>query len=279
MTWPIVNIGGIDYYHFTGDIDIPVEPSSGVAALYLRPAGGSAGAGIPAIEQGAPGLPANLDTTVTFTELAAGDSTAAAWSLEQITPPSGSTPGLYRFHGSLHKGAQGDPGDTVLTPSDYTGHAPGKTLVINSAGTAFIVETPKVGDRYLPASISNTSSGNSNSTLCAVSVPSQDFDWRPEVHGYTIVTKTGANVVVDLIARLNTETSGNIVGICHGLGGTERLHLTPGPEATPAAADYDKVVAGAAAVIYLRTEQHSGSDSYTTSNTTTRCWVKVNPIP
>jgi hypothetical protein len=104
-----------------------------------------------------------------------------------------------------------------------------------------------------------------------------DFDWRPIVSGYCVVTGTGTNVKTDLIARINS-IGGNDIGRCPGITSTERLTLSSGPPAGSADA-WDRILAGTTATIYLRVERQSGSDTFTTSNTTTRFRVKADPVP
>lgn len=273
MSWPLTEDG--QYYEFEGDILIPVDPSSGVAQLILRPQGGI-GVGVPAIESGDDGVPPEL-STITVTELAYDDPTpaSAAWTLSDPGPPP-----VYTLALSLHSGQPGADGDTVLDVTDFGTPLPYQILVVNEAADDLIYATQKVGDRYVPASIANTPSGNASYTLCAVSVPAQDFAWRPHVSGQCIVTGTGADVVVDVVARLNSATSGNIVGTAFGVAGQNPPPhvLSAGPP--PASNDsYDKVAANATATIYLRAERRSGTDTFTTNNSTTSFCVRVCPVP
>jgi hypothetical protein len=180
----------------------------------------------------------------------------------------------------LHKGEPGADGTTSISLSSITGTATYKKLIqVNSAATGFEYTAQKVGDSYYPASIASTPSGNPAYTLCSIGVAAQAFDWRPQVAGYTIITGTGTNVTVDLIARLNDAAAGNIVGRCPGVTSTERLILSEAGAPPGSADSYDKVAAGAAVTIYLRAERQTGTDTFTTSNTTTRFKVKVNPVP
>lgn len=276
MSWPTTTDG--QYYIFDGQVLMPVDPQTGAPILMLRPQGGM-GQGIPAVADGPPGQPATFSTTVNFTELAWDDPTTASMSLEELTPPTETTAGVYQITGSLHAGHPGVDGNTVLDPGDFDNPLPKKYPAINSAGTGFELVTPKVGDRHVPVSINNTTAGTANQTLAVVSLPSYDFDWRPVVEGQCVVTGTGTNVSVDLFARLNNETGGSIVGRCFGTGGTkERLVLSAAPPAN-SSATYDKVVAGETATIYLRVEKQSGSDSYTTNAATTSFCVRVQPVP
>ncbi len=233
--------------------------------------------GFPALVKGDTGDPATLDSVVNLTALASTDATADSASFTDLGG------GVFQLNLVLHKGPTGAAGSsgTIAGASDLSGSAAvGKIPVVTGTGpTAFAYATQKVGDRWIPASISNTTSGNPLSTLCPVGVPAQDFDWRPHVEGYTVVTGTGANVQVDLIARLNG-TSGNIVGRATSVAGQfpPPLVLSSGPPAG-SADSYDKVLAGNAATIYLRAERQSGSDTFTTSGSTTGFCVEVRPVP
>lgn len=276
MSWPTTADGL--WYLFEGQILMPVDPSTGMAQLILRPQGGI-GVGIPPVANGDDGVPPELQATVAFTELAYDDPTAASMSWTLVSP---GPPPVYALTAALHAGAPGADGTTSIDLDSIGGTAAaGELIKVNAGADGFDYTFEKVGDRYVPATINSTAQGNANSTLATVSVTARNFDWRPEVFGYTVVTKTGAgSAVVDLVARLNTEGSGNLVGYCSGTNVTtaERLFLVPCPPAGSNDA-FDKVLAGNAATLYLRTEQQSGADSYTTSNTTTRFCVRVCPVP
>jgi len=278
MAWPKDPSG--EWYQFDGEILIPVNPASGSAILYLRPTGGMA-QGIPAVEKGDPGLPPTIDTAINYTLLAYNDPTPGAASWTVITPPSENAAGSYKLNLSVHEGPPGADGTTTLTTASVSGTAVYKKIPqINAAGTGFEYTSQKAGGRHYPATIANTAAGNSNSTLAVVSIAAgtYDFDYRVEVEAQTIVTATGPNCSVDLVARLNGETGGNDIGRCFGMGGTkERLTIVGGCEAG-VADGWDKVSAGNGCTVHVRTEQQTGSDTYSTSATTTRVVVKVRPV-
>ena len=278
MTWPKTDDGL--WYIFDGEIKIPVEPSTGAPILLLRPSGG-VGQAIPAVDAGAPGKHAELSTTINFTELAYDDPTPAGASFTTITPPTDSVAGVYRLNLTLHEGAPGASGTTTIVPSTYGTAIARKILIVDPANTAqFILASQRVGGRHYPVSIANAASGDTNKTLATVAIPAgtYDFDYRVEVEAQTIVTGTGANVSVDLVARLNDETGGNDIGRGFGIGGTkDRLIIAGGAAANPADG-WDRVTAGSGCTVYVRTEKQSGSDNYTTSSATTRVKVTVLPI-
>lgn len=272
MSWPTTSDGL--WYLFEGQILIPVDPTTGAPIMYLRPQGGI-GVGIPAIADGAPGAAAVFQTGAqAFTELDPDDPTAASVIVTEVSP------GVYALSGALHGGAKGDDGTTSIDLASIGGTAAaGKLIKVNAGATGFDYMFEKVGDRYIPASIANTGAGNTNSTLAIIPLPNKNVDCRIVVEGCTIVTQNGgSNVVVDFLARLNNQTSGNVIAHCPGIGGTERLILTASPPAG-AADSFDKLPAGSGTVnVYVRTEQQSGANSYTTSNSTTRCAAWMIPI-
>lgn len=278
MSWPTTADG--QWYVFDGQILMPVNPSTGAPVLYLRPNGGI-GQAIPPVAQGDPGKHAEIDTVVNYTELAYNDPTPAGASFTTVTPPTDTTPGLYRLTMTVHAGSPGAAGTTTLTTSAIAGVPVYKKIPqVNASADGFEYVGQKVGGRHYPASINNTAAGNANSTLGVVSIAAgtYDFDYRVEVEAQTIVTTTGPNCSVDLVARLNGETGGNDIGRCFGIGGS-RDRLTIAGGFAPGNADgWDRVSAGNGCTVHLRTEQQSGSDQYTTSATTTRFKVTVRPV-
>lgn len=276
MSWPTTADG--QYYLFEGQVLMPVDPETGMAMVMLRPQGGI-GISIPAIEKGDPGQHAEIDETINFTALAPDDPTedSASWSV--VTPPTTSTPGKWKLNLALHKGEKGDDGDATWDPTDLEEYPePGYIPAVNSGADGFELVPQKVGDEYWPASITNSGTNDANTTLCTIAVPSQPFDWRPQVNAQTIVTEVSSDVSVDLIARLNGESAGNIVARCSGVGGTERLSVCSAPPAG-SADSFNKVLAGNSATIYIRVENQNGSGTYTTSSSTTRASVRVCPVP
>src|SRR5262245_98194 len=271
MSWPKTPDG--EYYVFEGIVYMPVDPSTGVAQLYLRPQGGMS-VGVPALETGPPGSPPTIETAINYTPLAWDDVTPSTASWTETAED------VYKLNLSTHDGRPGADGDTVLDPSDYDGILPGQMLIVDSAGTSFIPATPKVGDFYLPAIVKSTPSGNAAYTLAQIPIPAQQWPWRPIVFGTTTVVGTGPDVRVDLVARLNGESSGNIVGRGWGMAGQNPppLFLSGGsPVGQPDT--YNRVEAGVPATLFLRVERQSGADTFTTSNSNTSFAVKVNPVP
>ena len=276
-TWNTTTIDGVDYLVIdTAKFRVPLDwdASSNMFIAVAAPTGGLGN--FPALVKGDMGDPPTLDT-ISFTALDPEDPTpdSASWTE--------TSPGVYALTLVLHKGPKGDNGDTVITPSDFGTPIYKKIPVVNATLDDFELQTQLVGDRYVPGTLSNTPSGNPNWTLGAVSIPAQDFDWRPMPYGQCLIHQTNHDARVDLIARLNDETSGNIVGRGYGRAttGYESLDqivvLSGGPPAG-ASSTYDKVLAGYAVTVYLRAERQAGTSTYTTTADTTYFGVRVCPV-
>jgi hypothetical protein len=239
---------------------------------------------IPALVKGDPGLPASIDTNISFTSLAWDDPTSDSASFTLLTPATDTEPAVYRLALALHEGAPGaSAGIALLDASDLTGTAVdgyvlAKTTVSGDDLVTWVAQ--KVGDQYWPASISNTTgSDGQNRTLASLSIPAQPFDYRLRVFGQTIISGT-ANPRVDLIARLGNATSGDIIGRSFGVvGATPPPNVLVSGPPTGSSSDSGKVLAGNAATVFLRAEQQaSTTDAYTTSASTTSFMVEVAPI-
>jgi len=275
-TWTPVTIDGTDMVEIsTARFRVPVafNPSSRMFIAFADP--GSSLGNFPAIAKGDTGDAATLDTTVPLTMLDYGSPTPDSAALTALSPT------LWQLSLVLHKGAPGADGTSTLDPTAYGTPVSKKILIVNTTADGFIYQTQKVGDRYYPASVSAVTSGNANFTPAYVSIPAQDFDWRPRVSGGIVITGTGTDVAVDLIARLGDETGGAEVGRAFGLPGQNPPpHVLMAGPPPGASADSDRVAAGAGpTIVYLRTELQSGSDYYTTTTAQTRFCVKVDPIP
>lgn len=276
--WPTVTVGGKEYWLVDMQFRIAKEsdPNAQVPILIGTPNGGIAAVG--PLVKGDPGKHAELSTTINFTPLEPGDATPDSASFTVLTPPDDDTPGVWQLNLALHKGAKGEDGDTVLDPDDYDTPLAGQILVVNDAVDAFELRNQKVPTRHVPATLNNVPTGNANYTLGVVSIPAKTHDWRPLVLAHTIITGTGADVAVNLRARLNGETGGNIVAECRGLAGAkDRLTIV---SAIPAGSgdSFDKVTAGNSATVHLRTERASGADTYSTASGDTFFEVWAIPI-
>jgi hypothetical protein len=240
----------------------------------MLPPQGGMGVGIPAIANGDDGAAAALqEGPIAFTELAWDDPTDAGISVTEVSP------GLYALSGQLHGGAPGADGTVSFNLAGIGGSAAATKIVrVNAGATGFDFAYELVGERFIPTIINNTTAGIANQTLATVSIGAKNVDYRVRARGYQIVRQNGgADVLVDLYARLNGETGGNIVSRCQGLGGTERLVLSDAPP--PGSADsFDRVTAGNPATVYFRSEQRGGANNYTTSNSEAVFVVEILPI-
>lgn len=280
-TWNTTTINGVEYLVIdTAQFRVPLDfdPTSNVFIAVAAPTGGVGN--FPALVKGDPGKHAEIDADIDLIALEYNDPTPDGASWTTTTAPTDSVAGVYKLTITLHKGPPGTSGTMVLDPNDYGTPVYKKILAVNSSIDGFEYVSQKAGDLYLPASINSVPSGNASYTLAQVSIPGQGFDWRPTVYGQTIITGTGADVQVDLVARLNGEASGNIVGRAFGrAGATPPPHVLVSGSPAGSADSYNKVAAGAAATVHLRTERQTGADTYTTSSATSSFAVKVNPIP
>lgn len=274
--WNVTTINGNQYLVIdTAAFRIPLDwdPSSSMFIAVAAPNGGLGN--FPALIKGDTGDTPTFDSTIDLTVLEYDDPTADSATLTDLGG------NVYQAAITIHAGQPGATGTSTLDPSAYGTPLAGYLLTVNAAADDFVYRPQLIGDRYIPGSVNSTPAGNPLYTLAAVSVPAQPFDWRPVVSGQAIVTGTGnRNVTVNLLARLNSETAGNIVGQGFGSSGAPGLPivLSSGPPAG-SAATYDKVTAGSAAVIYLRAERQSGTDTFTTSASSTLFAVRVDPIP
>jgi hypothetical protein len=276
--WNQTTINGRDYIVIdTSRLLVPLDwdPSSNFFLAVGAPDGDITGLLSGFLAQGDPGTPATLDTAVNLTALDFTDATADSMSLTDLGG------GVYQINLTLHKGPTGATGasGTLHGASDLTGTDAAGKIIVSTVG-GFQYATQKVGDMYWPATITSVPSGNPGFTMCPVAVPALDFDWRPHINFGTTIIGTGTNVQVDVIARLNNATTGNIVGRGTSLAGQNPPPITmiSGPPAG-SADSYNKVLAGNAATIYMRTERQSGTDTYTAAATTTYCSVEVRPVP
>lgn len=275
--WNTATIDGKEYWVIeSAQFRVPKDwdPSSGMFIAVAAPTGGVGS--FNALAKGDTGDVPTIDTNINFTALEYADATADSASWTETSPD------VYQLSLALHKGAPGAAaGTTLIDAEDLTGTpVTGRIIVVNATADGFEYAVPKVGDRYIPATMNSTPSGNSTYTLCSVAIGVQGFDWRPEVSGYSVVTGTGPNVIVDLIARLNNETTGNEIGrATQPVSQYPATHVLSSGPPTGSADGYDKVLGNATATIYFRAERQSGSDTFTTSASTTRFKVRVCPVP
>ncbi len=251
-------------------------PGSGMYLMVAPPLGGVMG-GVSALAKGDQGFSPSLELS-SFIQLAHDDPTAASAALTLVVPGTETSAPVYGLDLALKGGAPGAPGAAVVSPGDYAEEPlTGQMLVVASGGTAFELAAQRFGRRYLPAAVSSAPGGTTAGyTMTQIEVGPQGFDWYPEPHGGCIVEGSSSNLLVDVVARLNSD-SGDVVGRGYGIAGQKiQLNLTPGANAG-SADSVGKVAGDATAVIYFRTEKQSGTATYSASNSTARYWVKVVP--
>lgn len=202
-----------------------------------------------------------------FEELAHNDPTPARMTLELLAEATATSGPVYTLDAALHGGTPGAPGAAIITPSDYGTPQYRQQLTVAPGEETFELTHPRVTGIHLPASISAAAGTTGEYTMTTFDVPAgtYNFDWMPIVRGNAITISTGANRV-DLIARLNGETTGDI--IARGIAMTATTYqpnLVAGVEAGTGI-----VSAGDAATVYVRTKWMSGASGYAASNTTAR---------
>jgi hypothetical protein len=276
--WTTTTIDGKEYLVIdTAKFRIPLDwdPSSNMFIAVAAPDGGLGS--FPGLVQGDPGPAPVIDTAINFTALPAGDPTPDSASWTKIST------NMYKLNLAVHAGPKGDAASFKLVDADDLAGTPtaGKIIVASGTSSGFEYAAQKVGDEYWPAMINNTPTGNSAYTLCQVSIPPQQFAWRPQVSGWCVISGTGSDVQVDLIARLNDQGAGKIMGRGRGRIGQNAdgfsTVLSSGPPAG-SPADYNKIAAGAAATIFLRAERQSGSQTFSTVGSATAFSVRVCPV-
>ena len=278
--WTSTTIDGKEYLVIdVAKFRIPMDwdPSSSMFIAVAAPDGGLGS--FPGLVQGDAGPAPVIETAINFTALAAGDPTpdSASWTSTATN--------TYRLNLALHKGEKGDPTAFNLVDADDLAGSrlAGRVIAVNSAANGYEYVAQRAGDEYWPASINNTPSGNSAYTLCQVSVDAQPWAWRPQVSGWCVVTGTGADVQVDLIARLNDQAAGKVLGrgrgkIGQNADGSPTVLSSGPPSGSPA--DYNKIAAGVGpTTIFFRAERQSGSNTFTTTGSATQFSVRVCPVP
>lgn len=270
------------WIYWRGEVRISktFDPTTQAAVIKLGPYGGTAI--IPALAKGDPGKHAQFDNVIPVTELEYDDPTPLSAFFETIVPGSDEVSPVYRLNLTQRKGAPAEAiPPVILDASDLDGVPLDGYILAKSVGSETVEFVPqRVGDQHWPATIPNTSGVNGqNRTLCQVSIPAQPFNYRLRVHGECQISGT-ANTRVNIYARLNNESSGDIVGRSSGqTGATPPTNVLVSGPAAGSASTVGLVYAGNAAVVYMRAEQQaSTTDPYTTSASTTSFMVEVCPV-
>jgi hypothetical protein len=271
--WSQTTINGEPYLVMPAILRVPLnwDPSSNVFVAVAPP--GVANASFPALADGPPGVTPTLALPINRTILEYTDPTPDSAAFVETSP------GVYQLNDTLHKGPPGADGTTTIDLSAYGTPIATQLLVVDPTATTLVYQYQKVGSRWIPATINPCPGGLVNFTMATVSVPAQNFDWRPRPRGYSVITGTGPNMQTDVVVRWNNETAGNIVGRATSVAGQypPPQTIVAGPPAG-SADTYDRVPAGQAATFYFRTERQSGTDYYTTTAAQSQYDVEVLPI-
>lgn len=275
----VVAIDGEEFYQWRTVLRVPKNwtPESGVF-IAVAPPGGIAN--FPAAIQGENGF-APAFRNVNLVELEPDDETVASAEWTLISAGSETVAPVYDLELTLHRGSSGDEGSlTILDADDITGTATaGYILRINGDGDGVEIVAARVGDMYWPTAVTTLSNASGNNAVCSVTIPSQPFAWRPCVEGQVTVSPDGADVQVDIVARLGA-TDGVVVARGLGLaGGNEQnLVFSPAPPVN-SSAGFGEVAAGVSKVVYIRAEQQgSGSDTFDTISGRALFSVRVEPL-
>jgi hypothetical protein len=244
------------------------DPENGAYVYFAKPLNGVTG--ISGLVKGDNGKHTEFQEAVDFTSLAYNDATASSMSVVEVTPGSDTVSQVVKLAVALHEGVPGADGTTSLDLDSITGtSATGKSIVVNASNDGFDYATLWTGGMHWPATVSETSAQTAGATLSTITVATNTYlsDWRPLILASTTINGSTTDVIVDIIARLNNATTGAVVGRGYGINGTnDKLVLNSGPDAG-ASSSVNKINAGDAATIYLRTEKQSGTATYSTSHT------------
>lgn len=265
----VVTIDNEEFFQWKTVLRIPKNwtPESGVF-IAVAPPGGIAN--FPAAAKGDPGL-TPVFRNIDVTELDNDDPSPMSAEFSIVTPGTATISPVYDLALTLRRGAPGASGTmTLLGASDLDDDpiADGyifavKDLGGGSYGAELVAQ--KVGDTYWPTTVTVLSNASGANALASVTIPSQLFPWRPVCHGQVELAPDGADVQVDLVARLGA-TNGPVVARGMGLAGGLRqiLDLSAAPPVN-STAGFGEVAAGESKVIYFRAEQvGSGLDTYDT---------------
>lgn len=234
---------------------------------------------IPALLKGDPGFAPSLELT-SDTILDADDPTEDSFAITLIAPATDVSGPVYGVDVVRHKGAKGDPGDATWDPTDLS-ETPlvGQIPAVAAGGTSFELVPQKLSSTYWPASITSVPTGTTAGyTMATVPIDPEPFDRLVSVEGTARVTGSSSSLVVDLVARIEDETAGAVVGRCYGLSGqTDRLILTDAPDAGASLASV-KIPANESWNVYFRTEKQSGSATYSALAAYSRFKVVTNAV-
>lgn len=265
------------------------NPDTGVAYLVLTPTGGVGT--LPFFATGDSGLPPVFDS-ITMEEVDPSNSLPSPNPVVTLVSAGGAGEAShYTMVFYVHSGATGATGaNTISTATDLaTSPALGSAtnsyiLVYDSTSKVWVPSAQKVGDVYIPASLSSTASGTTSPRqVSSVLVPAQPFDWRPRCFAQTVVSGS-SDTRVDLLALVNDPSSGDQVGYSKGIAGATpppNVLIPAAPAGSSVPGTYGVVSAGSAATVYLVAKQMApSSNSWSTpGDPDTTFWVEVAPVP
>lgn len=258
--------------------------STGVAHLLLTPSGGVGS--LPVLAQGDPGLPPVIDS-VTVTQIEAGVTPSPPkWTL--VSPGGAGVASHYTLEIEINRGATGPATSfTIAGATDLITGSPSDQQIIKWSATdgAFRYAAQLCGDTYSTQAFTSYSGNSTAATLATITVPAQQFNWRPRVAGSAIATGT-VNTHVDLVCRMDNATAGDQVGYGYGITGAGSAGIPDYPIQMNQAfgnaitGSYGVVAAGNSATFYMLAIQTAPTtDAWTVSNATCYFSVKVEPIP
>lgn len=289
--WREYTWDGVEGYLWDAKLFISKDynPETGVAMAFFAPPGGRAA--VPAMVKGDPGIPFTPGEGILVGELEWDDPTPVSLTWVLKTPGTDLVPAVYDYHYTQRKGAPGDPSeldfldasDLVGTPTvGYypawvadTGLAQGLTA---SGEEGAIWTPPPLGARRVAAGIPSTDNSNGVvRTLTYVQMPVSPVKTRLHCQGQSVVVGTGANVRVDLMARVGNGTNegnGDIIARTFG-----QIGATPQTLRLLDTVDYVIPAGVGPTTVYLRAERQAGADSFTTQGVTTTFVVDQIPAP
>lgn len=285
-----INGNNITITNATIEIINGANDESGVSYIIITPEGGTGQ--IPFMAQGLPGQPTLVD--ITLIQLPDGTPLPIPNPTKVIQDPGGAgLPAKYLYTFYLNAGPTGLTGSPSISGASDLAASPALgaptdkfTLVYRNSDGKFFLQAQKVGDRWIQSAIAATTfNSTSPRLLSTIAITGQPWDWYPEPFASTVVSGS-VDTRVDLVVRLNNQSSGDEVGFGKGFTGVNAIGIptvlipsSPSGSAVPGA--YGKVAAGAGANLYLRAEQKAGSSNSwsTPASPDTTFWVKVNPVP
>lgn len=273
--------GGTWFVIGLSELAFRIEEDGQLSSLFLAaasPQGGPARgvSNYPALLRGPRGFSGSL-VKGSITPLAHDDDAEMDFDIALIAEETDISGPVWAISASLKQGPPGDDGAALITPTDYGTPVVGQALTVAAGSTTFELTYPKVGGLYLPASISSAPDGSTAEfTMAVVDVAAgvYNFDWRPAVRGNAVTIGSTADVRVDLIARLNDETGGAIIGRGYGL-----VQKTGQPNLVSKVESGTGIVtAGQPATVYFRTKKMSGTATYGAAGTTAAFEMLAVPV-